>query len=65
MENELRRLKDMEQLKIPVLTPNACTIESNIQLQAYCQAVDYEVNAIFKDTHKSERTRFIEEQRRR
>ena len=55
----------MEQFKIPVLTPLACTIESHNQLQAYCQAVDYEVKAIFKDTYKSERTRFIEEQRRR
>ena len=54
IENELRRLKDMEQFKIPVLTPHARTIESNIQLQAYCQPVDNEVKAIFKETYKFE-----------
>ena len=64
MENELRRLKGLEHFKIPVLTPHAHTIESNIQLQAYCQAVDDEVKTIFKETYKSEKTRLMEEQRR-
>ena len=50
MENELRRLKGLEHFKIPVLTPHICTIESNIQLQAYCQAVDDKVKTIFKET---------------
>ena len=65
MDNELRRLKGHEHFKIPVLTPNACTIESNIQLEAYCQAVDNEVKTIFKETFKPERTKAIEEQRRK
>ena len=64
MENELRRLKGIEHFNIPVLTPNAHTIESNIQLEAYCQAVDNEVKTIFKETFKPERTRIIEGQRR-
>ena len=48
MENELRRLKGLEHFKIPVLIPHIHTIESNIQLQAYCQAVDDKVRQYSK-----------------
>ena len=65
MENELRRLKGLELFKIPVLTPSAHTLESIIQLEAYCQAVDNEVKTIFEETFKPERTRDIEEQKRK
>ena len=65
MENKLRRLKGLEHFKIPVLTPNTHTIESNIQLEAYCQAVDNEVKTIFEEAYKLEGIRLMEEQRRR
>ena len=43
MENEIQRLRKMEPFPIPVLTPHTHTLENNIQLEAYCQAVDNEV----------------------
>ena len=48
MENELRKLKELEHFKIPILTPNTCRIENNIQLEAYCHAADNEVKKYLK-----------------
>ena len=65
MENKLRRLKNIEHFTVPVLTPNGHAIESNTQLEAYCQAVDNEVKTIFEEAYKPKRTQLLKERRKR